>query len=258
MLELSACIEWLFAEESNFAKRIERAKDADLNYVEFWTWRDKNLSEISAALEQTGVQLTAFVSQPEGRLVDPATHDDFLSGVAESAHVAESLGCHGLIVLAGDTLSAVRRESQRAAVVQALEGAAPVAAQHGVTLLLEPLNTRVDHIGYFLDSTLEGLKIIDDVSAPNVKLLFDLYHSTVMGEEAEAVLNGRIDLVGHIHLADAPGRHEPGTGEIDWPTTFSWLRRSGYQGRLGLEYMPSAKTLDSLARLESLQSPSVA
>jgi hydroxypyruvate isomerase len=254
MLELSACIEWLFGEEAKFADRIVKAEKAGLGYVEFWTWRDKNLPEISAALEQTGVHVTSFLSEPEGRLVDPMTHDAFLAGVAESARAAQSLDCRGLIVLAGDTLSGVSRQSQRVAIVEALQNAAPIAARHDVTLLLEPLNTRVDHIGYFLDSTVEGLEIIEDVSTPNVKLLFDLYHSTVMGEKAEDVLRDRMDLVGHIHLADAPGRHEPGTGTIDWPATLSWLSTSGYRGRLGLEYMPSRGTSDSFSSVGMLLS----
>jgi hydroxypyruvate isomerase len=252
MLELSACIEWLFAEEATFADRIADAGAAGFNYVEFWGWRDKNLTEVSEALSGSGVELNSFVSEPEGRLVDPTTHDAFLAGVAESARAAESLGCHGLIVLSGDALPSTDHESQRAAVVHALRRAAPLAAEHDVTLLLEPLNTRVDHVGYFLDSTRAGLEIIEAVSAPNVRLLFDLYHSAVMGENAADALRGRMDLVGHIHLADAPGRHEPGTGEIDWPGTLDWLRTTGYEGRVGLEYMPSTPTSDSLSHLSLL------
>ena len=252
MFELSACIEWLFAEETKFAGRIADARAAGFDSVEFWGWRAKDLAEISTALTESGVELNSFVSEPEGRLVDPATHDSFLSGVADSSSVAESLGCHGLIVLAGDALPGTDRETQRAAVVDVLRRAAPLAAKHDVTLLLEPLNTRVDHVGYFLDSTREGLEIIEAVSAPNVRLLFDLYHSVVMGESAADVLQGCMDLVGHIHLADAPGRHEPGTGGIDWPRTLDWLQATGYGGRVGLEYMPSAATSDSLVFLHRL------
>jgi hydroxypyruvate isomerase len=115
--------------------------------------------------------------------------------------------------------------------------------------MLEPLNTRVDHAGSFLDSTSEGFGIVDEVGAANVKLLFDLYHAVVMGERFEAVLASRLTDVGHIHIADVPGRHEPGTGTIDWAHVFGWLADQGYTGRVGLEYLPLASTVDSLAAI---------
>jgi hydroxypyruvate isomerase len=252
VLEPSACIEWLFAEEPAFVRRVADAGAAGLESVEFWTWRDKNLEQLRSALEETGVQLTSFVSQPEGRLVDPATHDDFLQGVAESAEVAASFGCRGLIVLAGDALDGTPRSSQRDALADALRRAAPIAAEHDVTLLLEPLNTRVDHAGYFLDATPEALDVVQDVGAPNVRLLYDLYHSFVMGEVPAAVVGDRADLIGHVHVADVPGRHEPGTGTVDWGQAIAWLRASGYDGRIGLEYMPSRSTVESLSYLQGI------
>ncbi len=106
----------------------------------------------------------------------------FVAGVEESARVAESLGCRNLIVLSGDTLVGRDDREQHAAIVSGLRKAAPVAAEHDVTLLLEPLNTRLDHVGYFLDSTRDALDIVEAASAPNVKLVFDIYHSVMMGE----------------------------------------------------------------------------
>jgi hydroxypyruvate isomerase len=253
--ELSACIEWLFADEATFARRIPRAADAGLNHVEFWTWRDKDLDAIAGELEGTTVEVTSFVSQPEGRLVDSATHDLFLTGVTESALVAQRLRCHGLIVLAGDTVSGVGRSVQRQAIVDALRRAAPIAADHDVTLLLEPINTRLEDPDYYLSSTRDGLDIIEDVSAPNVRLLYDIYHSVVMGEAPTLVLNGRVGLVGHVHVADVPGRHEPGTGHIDWASTIGWLQSAGYEGLYGLEYMPSATTEESLTGIRALAHP---
>jgi hydroxypyruvate isomerase len=250
VLELSACIELLFLEEPLFADRIRRAAEAGIASVEFWAWRDKNLPEIGSALVETGVRLEAFVSQPGGRLVDPRTHDPFLAGVTESAHVAESLGCRNLIVLAGDRRSGVDDLGQRRAVVAALQRAAPRADAYGVALLLEPLNSRVDHIGHFLDSTLAGLAIVEDVDKPNVRLLLDLYHSAVMGELLEEVVGERMGLIGHVHAADAPGRHEPGTGAIDWPAAIGWLQHNGYAGRFGLEYQPTSDTSSSLRFIE--------
>ena len=89
-------------------------------------------------------------------------------------------------------------------------------------------------------------------TCPNVRLLFDAYHSATMGEKLDAVLSGRIDLVGHIHVADVPGRNEPGMGEIDWPRVISWLARAGYRGRIGLEYMPSGDSASSLGAIAEI------
>ena len=157
------------------------------------------------------------------------------------------LGCRNLIVVSGDRDEGLPVAAQRAAMVAALRRAAPLAAARDVTLLLEPLNTRVDHIGTFLDSTEDGFAIVDEVGSSNVKLLFDLYHAAVMGERMQDVLASRLSDVGHIHIADAPGRHEPGTGEIDWPASLGWLAEHGYHGRIGLEYEPLAPTNESLA-----------
>jgi hydroxypyruvate isomerase len=253
MFELSACIEWLFAEgDTSFAERVHRAAAAGLPCVEFWTWRDKDLSAVASALRDSEVRLTSFVSEPTGRLVDPHTHDAFITGVAESAEAAATLGCRSLIVLAGGRIRDATEHDQRSAIVAALQRAAPVAAMHGVTLLLEPINTRLEDPSYFLDSTREGLAIVEDVSMPNVRLLYDLYHSVVMGEQPEEVVGDRMHLVGHVHLADVPGRHEPGTGAISWQATIKWLYRSGYTGKLGLEYMPSGGTSESLSLIKSL------
>jgi hydroxypyruvate isomerase len=250
MLELSACIEWLFSEAGDdFESRIRAARAADVPAVEFWGWRHRDCAGIARVLAETGVEVTTFCVDPVVPLADPSAGDAVVAAVAESAEAAERLGCRKLIVLSGDRDERLPAAAQRAAMVAALRRAAPVAAGRGVTLLLEPLNTRVDHVGTFLDSTEEGLAIVDEVGAGNVKLLFDLYHAVVMGERVPDMLGSQLADVGHIHIADAPGRHEPGTGAIDWPVVFGWLGEHGYGGRIGLEYEPLGPTEESLAAI---------
>jgi hydroxypyruvate isomerase len=248
MLELSACIEWLFGEAGDdFEARIRAAAEAGVPAVEFWGWRHRDIVSIAQVLRETGVDVTAFAVDPALPLADASRGDAVVAAIAESAEVAAQLGCPNLIVVSGDGYARIDAGAQRAAIVTALRRAAPAAAERGVALLLEPLNTRVDHVGTFLDSTSEGLAIVDEVQAPNVKLLFDLYHATVMGERFDEVLASRLADVGHVHIADAPGRHEPGTGTIDWARVFAWLAGHGYDGRIGLEYIPLASSADSLA-----------
>jgi len=109
----------------------------------------------------------------------------------------------------------------------------------------------VDHAGYFLPSTVEGLDIIDELNRPEIRLIYDIYHSAVMGEDVAEVLKGRLDRVAHVHLADAPGRHEPGSGTMDWRRRLQWLTDNGYRGMVGLEYMPTQSTEASLRALRS-------
>ena len=155
-------------------------------------------------------------------------------------------------MVSGDALPNIGRVDQRNAISEALNRAAPIAAEAGIGLLLEPLNTIVDHKGYFLDSTAEALEIIRRVGHPSVRLLYDIYHSTVMGENPTEVLRGSGDLVGHVHIADVPGRHEPGTGTIDWAKELTTLRLAGYEGWLGLEFWPLHDTESSLGFIEQL------
>lgn len=245
---LSPCLEWLFADgAAKFGDRIRAAARAGFRQVEFWTASDKDVAQLAAAIDECGVIVSAFVSEPAARIVDPATHPAFLEGVKRSCELARRLHALNLIVVSGDTRKDVDRKAQADAIAAALDRAGEIAARAKVDLVLEPLNTRVDHPGYFLDSTLEALDIVRAVGRPNVKLLYDLYHSTVMGEDAHEVLAAARGLVGHVHIADAPGRHEPGTGAIDWRRELEALRASGYDGALGLEYMPMRDTDSSLA-----------
>jgi hydroxypyruvate isomerase len=245
----AACIEWLFAaEHPDFPERIRAARDAGLRAVEFHLWRDKPLEAIKVALDETGVELVSFVVEPRRSLVDPAQHGEFLQAVKDSLVTAKLLGVRSLICASGFTRENVPRQEQHDAAVHILRQAAALAGEAGIQLLLEPLNTRVEHPGMFLDSTIEGLDIIEEVGSPHLRLLYDVYHSAVMDERPEVVLKDRIGLVGHVQVADAPGRHQPGSGDIVWAERIGALRALGYEGPVGLEYKPVGQTAETLAQ----------
>ena len=244
----SACIEWLFQDDCpDFADRIRAAKAAGLTHVEFHLWRDKPMDKVAQALRETGVTLTSFCVDPRRSLVDPAQHAEFIEAVRESLAASQGVGSPPLIVASGFARDGVPRAEQRAAAVQALSEAARLAEAAGVELLIEPLNTRIDHPGMFLHDTREALDIIEQVGSPNIKLLFDVYHSCVMDESLEDVLCGRMHLVRHVQIADLPGRNEPGTGKLDWNDLLQRLGALGYQQAIGLEYKPTLPSLQSLA-----------
>jgi hydroxypyruvate isomerase len=245
-MRYSACIEWLFAtEEPDVANRVRAAKAAGLDAVEFWRFSNKDCDAIKMALDETGLTLAGILCEPIAPLTNAESHEWFLEGVRTSLTAALQLGAKVIIAQAGDNQAGVARAAQHAAIVKVLKEAAKIIEGSGVVLALEPLNDRVDHPGYYLTSTEEGLDIVDEVARPEVKLLYDIYHAAVMGEEIE-VLAGRLDRVVHVHLADTPGRGEPGSGRMDYAERLEWLAAHGYDGLVGLEYKPGGPTVETL------------
>jgi hydroxypyruvate isomerase len=245
----SACIEMLFQKEHpDFHERIFAAKDAGFDAVEFWATSNKLplFFAIEGALEKTGVTVAAVSAEPALQLADPANRRAYVEGLPKAIEAAQRLGAKILIATVGQVRDGVPRAEQHKALVDTFNTAADVVAGTGIVLAVEPLNDRVDHKGYYLTSTTEGLDIVDEVGRPEVKLLYDIYHSAVMGEDTPTVLSGRVDRIAHVHLADAPGRHEPGSGTMDWQARVAWLEAQGYRGRVGLEYRPKADTTSSL------------
>jgi len=124
-------------------------------------------------------------------------------------------------------------------VLVGLKAIAPLAEKAGITIVLEPLNTLVDHPGYFLDSVDLGAQLVREVANPKIRLLFDIYHVQVMQGNLIERLREHLDVIGHVHVADVPGRHEPGTGEINYRNVFKSLKEAGYDKTVGFEYVPT-------------------
>ena len=251
---LSPCLDFIFKNEhENFCDRIRAAAAMGFRAVEFHFWRNKPLEAVEKTLAETGVRLTSCLVEPRVTLVDPAAAAATLTAVRESLPIARRLDCPALVVASGPIVPGRSAAEQTDAMVDVLKSAARMAEDAGTTLLLEPVNTRVDHPGIFLDLTPDGFAVIEAVGSPRVRLLYDMYHSTCMGESPSEVLAGRMDLVGHVQIADAPGRGEPGSGSIDWHRYLAVLDDLGYRGDIGLEYRPTGDSAVSLRRtIESL------
>ncbi|VTO11553.1 hydroxypyruvate isomerase [Klebsiella variicola] len=246
---LSACIEWLFREEyPDFSDRVRAAKAQGFSHVEFHLWRDKPLAALAQALEETGVTLSSFVVEPRRSLVDPAEHEQFLAAVSDSLAVSRQLGSPPLVVASGFSREGVDIAEQRAQAVHILRQAATLAEAAGVTLLLEPLNTRIDHPGMFLNDTRLALDIIEAVDSPRLQLLFDVYHSMVMERGDGGGARRQNASGGHVQIAQAPDRNEPDPRSGEWPALIARLQRLGYNGAIGLEYKPSLPAAASVAR----------
>lgn len=246
-MKLSPCIEWIFGEEhDSLGDRVRAARAAGYDHAEFHLWRDKDMAGLAQALDETGVTLTGFCVDPRRSIVDPAQHQEFLAAVSDTLEQAKKVGSPPLIVASGFTREGISAQEHFDTAVAALRQAADLAEAAEVTLVLEPLNSRIDHPGMYLVETKLGLDLVEAVNSPRLKLLYDVYHSLVMGENPREVLEGRMHLVEHIQVADLPGRNEPGTGGIDWPTLLADLRDLGYDGPFGLEYRPTRPALASL------------
>lgn len=245
---LSACIEWIFAAEyPDIIDRVKAAKTAGLPAVEFHLWRSKPFDLLASAVRKERMQVTSVVVEPRCHLVNAAARAGILEAVKDTIVIAKRLKAAAMVVASGPTMPGLDERQNERAIIDNLATVAPIVEAAGLRLLLEPLNTRVDHPGMFLDSTRRGLDIVQAVNSSAVRLLYDAYHSATMDERMDEVIGDRIDLVGHVQVADRPGRHEPGTGDIDWRKVMTTLRVLGYDGGIGLEFKPSR---DSLASLE--------
>ncbi|RVU03344.1 hydroxypyruvate isomerase [Novosphingobium umbonatum] len=243
---LSSCIEWQFTESGDLAARLRSAKAAGLDLAEFHLWRDKPVDALAQALEETGMRLTSLCVDPRRSIVDPAEREDMVQAVRETIAATEKLGKPALIVASGFRVEGMSEEEHFANAVAALRAAADVAEEAGVMLLLEPLNTRLFSAMYLVSTSL-GLDLVEAVGSPNLRLLYDVWHSACMGEDMAQVLAGRIHLVAHVQVADMDDRHEPGTGTLDWAKVCQTLEDLNYAGAIGLEYFPSLPMDQSLA-----------
>ncbi|MEK8052775.1 TIM barrel protein [Ideonella sp. DXS22W] len=248
-MKLSAVIEdlYMFNEAGDMPARIRAAAAAGLEKVEFHMWNQVDLDAVAAALKETGVHLQSITVGPRVGCVDRSKTDFIREALQRTIATCQRLGATDMIIAGGPALKDASAAEQHAAMVHNLKHLAPVAADAGMRLLLEPLNTRVDHPGFFMASAIEGLDIVEEVNHPAVRLLYDAYHAEVMGEDHAQILQ-RAHLIGYVQVADTNGRHEPGTGTIDWATWLPALTAAGYTGDIGLEYRPSNGTLASLQR----------
>jgi hydroxypyruvate isomerase len=256
MIKLSACIEMLFG-ETDFYSRFEAAKKAGLNAVEFWGWDNKDIPKIKEKADENGLNIAAFCISAKNnalaaeynkkRLLDRSGIDAFKAAIKETIPIAKELNVKTLIATTGQERNDITRYEQHTNVVLALKAGAPILEDAGVTLVLEPLNILADHRGYFLDSSYEAFEIAEEVDSPNVKILYDIYHQQISEGNIIPTITKFNHLIGHFHLADVPGRHQPGTGELNYPNIFKAISKTSYDRYVGMEYSPiDAATADTV------------
>ncbi|MEI7773064.1 MAG: TIM barrel protein [Chloroflexales bacterium] len=248
-LRFSVCVETLFSEKP-FEQRLEYVRDLGFPAFEFWTRQGKDMNITLALKMALRLEVSAFVGSGAS-LVDPAQRSQFLTDIHRAAALAFDLSCANLIVTSGPALADVPRAQQQAQMIETLRVAAETAADAGAALVLEPLNQR-DHPGTFLSSSDEGFAIVRAVASPNVRLCFDIYHQQISEGDLTRRITENLDLIGHIQVADVPGRNEPGSGEINFEHIFGLLQELGYTRFVGLEYSPRVDATASLRAVRAL------
>lgn len=251
--DLSVNLEYGFTEAGDkIEDRIAAAAAAGFRKVELFLLKGRDLGVIKAALDAHSVELVSTVADYVTQLVDPATHDGFCEVFREAAAAAKSLGCSNVVVTSGRGVPWLKRPVQLAIFADALRKLVPIADELDVTMLLESANTRFDHPGVLCSTTPDSVVVADMVDHPRVKVLYDLYHSVVEGEDPEVALAAAMHQVVHVQVADAPGRGEPGSGKIDWPGALALFERVGYKGTVGLELLPTRPSAEAFGYIRGL------
>ena len=225
-----------------------------------WLWPKGDFDAIRAKADALGLELSCIVGAgaiAPGGMVDPEDHDRVERQFKKAVETAKKLNCKQLVGLSGNERTDIPREQQTEYVIQCAKRLAPIAEDNGVTIVMEALNPLVDHKGYFMCRTDHTMQIIQGVGSPNVKMLFDIYHQQITEGNVIRNLTENIERIGHFHVADNPGRKEPGTGELNYANIFKAIHGTSYKGFVSLECGHSKDnyedtlnaTLDCLAKV---------
>lgn len=255
MVKLSVCIETLFTEYP-FAERARKVAEMGFPAVEFWLYdRDgKDMNALRRAAQESGIEISDLVvNSPAGdiggSMVNPRDRSKYMKRLEETMRIAQVLDCRRMITCTGNTVNGLTKRQHTMNLVKILGQACKLVEREDMTLLLEPLNSVVDHVGYFLDSAKSALQVVKDVGSPNLKLLYDIYHMQIMEGNIVQTISENIQSIGHLHCAGVPGRHELHLGELNYQNIFDKIDELNYKGYVGLEYFPTMKSEESLERL---------
>ncbi len=231
---LSVCIDMMFS-YCNFYDRMKEVKKCGIDTIEFWKWTNKDIDRIC----KSGMQISVFNIDSKSEqlsydlsrgILNDGRSEDFLSALCESIPVYKKLGAKAMIVLIGEHKPYCEEN-----VLKCLLAAKPLVEKEGVNLVIEPLNN-IDREGYSMPYAAPVFDLLKKVDSPNIKMLYDIYHQNMMGDFDLEEIKQNIAYIGHFHVADAPGRHEPGTGTVDYVSILKEIKKLPYNGCIGLEY----------------------
>lgn len=260
-VEPGLCIETVFTDRP-LGERFKRVAEIGFRNVEFWLAERAcpDPEELARLADAAGVRVTSLVlSSPDGGvgggLTDPSRRDELLDRTRACFDYARAAGIGAAIICTGNRIDGADEAAMRRSIVEGLRAAAELAESAGVTLLLEALNDVHDHPGYWLTSSDTGAELCREVGSERLRLLYDAYHMQIVEGDLAVHIERNLDMIGHVHVAGVPGRHEPDVGEINYAFLVEHLRRLGWRGVTALEYKPTVDHEASLRRSLSQLAP---
>jgi hydroxypyruvate isomerase len=239
---------WTVFTHLPFEQRLENVASAGYTNVElvgeFKKWSETDYKNVAQTRRRLGISFDA-TGGVESSLTDPAQREAFLGEVKNLLPVMERLECPALIVLTGNKVPSLSHEAQHASCVEGLKRAADLVQGHGTRILLENIDPE-ENPKYFLTSVAEGFEVIKEVNHPQVRFLYDFFHEQISEGNLIEKLEKNVALVDLVHIADVPGRHEPGTGEINYTNIYKKLVELRYDRYMAMEFLPTRNAVESL------------
>lgn len=254
----SAHIEALYT-ELPFAERFISAKKDGFSYVEFWDWDNKDLAEVVKLCEEYDLELSAMSGDKHYDMCNPKDSERYIEQVKKSIDIANKISCKNVVIHSNELtkpgpvlneLNNLTHVTKLCSMFDNLKKLAPYAESKNVTLVVEALNTITDHAGNFLTNTKTSAEIIKAVDSEKVKILYDVYHMFLTEGKLIETVEQYLPYIGYMHFADAPGRHEPGTGVINYKKFFELLQKMGYEGIIGCELFASNETREAIENVK--------
>jgi len=252
MPKLNANLSMMF-NEVDFMDRFAAAAKAGFKGVEFLFPYAYDKNQLAEVVRANKLEVILFNTPPgdwnggdRGTACDPARAGEFQEGIGKAIEYALTLGCRQIHCMAGLKPRGVNEEKMREAYIASLQFAGKETAKHGLKVLIEAINTR-DIPGFYLNTSRHAFDIMHYAQVPNLLFQYDIYHMQIVEGDLAPTMEKNLAKIGHMQLADTPGRHEPGTGEINYPFLFQHIDRIGYKGWIGCEYRPATTTEAGLA-----------
>jgi hydroxypyruvate isomerase len=243
--------------KGSIEEEFELAAKAGFQSVESLTqyaaWSDADIERVKKVCRANRLTVDTVLAQQDWKkrpvsIVDPSHRETFLGDVRNAIAYSKKLDIPQISLTSGLSAAGLSQEQQWASLTEGIKRAADLIAAAKLTLLIEPLNSLVDHPGCFLTSAVDGLRLVKEINLPHVRLLFDLYHEQIMRGNLINTLKAAEPYVAVFHVADNPGRNDPGTGEVYYPNVYDAIRKTGYNGYIGMEYHPLADPLASFTK----------
>lgn len=229
---------------------LEKVKSHGFHGLEYYNWQDLDLKKVVKEQERIGVGISSICTS-YFNLVDPNQREKYVQGIRDTLEACNILETKAIITQTGNVMKGVSREAQQNAMIETLKACAPLCEKAGVTLEIEPLNGLIDHQGHFLQYTDESVFVMDQVDSPNVKLVFDVYHQQITEGNVIRNATNNKKYINHYHIADNPGRLQPGTGELNYVNILKAIKETGYKGFVGLECGYSIDTDEAIHQFKN-------